>query len=131
MAMSPRPANLTVVTATTGAPCPETIGLTDFLVDDRPTYTIDEAASLLGVSKSTAYECAHTGELPVLRLGRRLLVTRVTLLQLLGLDALLPNLTANGRQRLRRTRWRRLPEPAGTDEPVPDRARPHGQRPTE
>ena len=41
------------------------------------TFTIDQAATLLGISKSTAYDSAHRGELPVLRFGRRLVVTRV------------------------------------------------------
>ena len=36
------------------------------------TVTIDEAAALLGLSRSPAYRAAARGELPTLRFGRRL-----------------------------------------------------------
>ena len=48
------------------------------------TFTVQEAADLLGICRSTAYECVHRGDLPALRLGRRLLVTRATLESMLG-----------------------------------------------
>jgi excisionase family DNA binding protein len=54
--------------------------------DDRLTYTLTEAASRLGISRALAYEAAHRGELPVCRIGRRVLVPRVALLRLLGQD---------------------------------------------
>jgi excisionase family DNA binding protein len=41
------------------------------------TYTIDEFAQRLGVGRNTAYEAAHRGEIPVIRIGKRLLVPRV------------------------------------------------------
>jgi excisionase family DNA binding protein len=95
------------------------------LPDGQLTFTINEAAAALGISKSTAYECAHRGELPALRFGRRLVVTRTTLVTLLGLEQVAPtNTQANGRRRPRRTRWIRLPNgkiTAGT----PDWAVPH------
>ena len=50
----------------------------------RLTYTVQEAAELLGISRSAAYECVHRGEIPALTLGRRLLVTRTTLESMLG-----------------------------------------------
>ena len=40
------------------------------LPPERLTFSIAEAATMLGISKSTAYECAHRGELPVLTFGR-------------------------------------------------------------
>ena len=52
----------------------------------RLTYTLTEAASRLGISRALAYEAAQRGELPVCRIGRRVLVPRVALLRLLGLD---------------------------------------------
>jgi excisionase family DNA binding protein len=55
---------------------------------DRLTWTITEAAKLLGISRATAYEAAHRGELPVRLIGRRMLVPRVALLRLLERDAL-------------------------------------------
>ena len=50
----------------------------------RLTFTVTEAADLLGVSRSTAYECVRRGEIPSLTLGRRILITRSSLEQLLG-----------------------------------------------
>jgi len=52
--------------------------------DGRLTWTVTEAAKLLGISRASAYEAAHRGELPVRVIGRRLLVPRVALLRLLG-----------------------------------------------
>ena len=51
--------------------------------DGRLTWTIPEAAKLLGISADSAYEAAHRGELPVRVIGRRLLVPRGALLRLL------------------------------------------------
>jgi excisionase family DNA binding protein len=57
------------------------------LQPDRLTWTITEAAQLLGISRATAYEAAHRGELPVRLIGRRMLVPRVALLRLLEQEA--------------------------------------------
>jgi excisionase family DNA binding protein len=54
--------------------------------DGRLTYTLTEAASRLGISRALAYEAAQRGELPVCRIGRRVLVPRAALLRLLGQD---------------------------------------------
>jgi excisionase family DNA binding protein len=56
------------------------------LDDDKLTYTLAEAASRLGISTSLAYEAAHRGELPVCRIGRRILVPRAALLRFLEQD---------------------------------------------
>jgi excisionase family DNA binding protein len=45
----------------------------------RRTLTIDEAAKELGISKASAYEAARTGELPTIKIGRRILVPTVAL----------------------------------------------------
>ena len=52
--------------------------------DGRLTWTVTEAAQLLGISRASAYEAAHRGELPIRVIGRRMLVPRVALLRLLG-----------------------------------------------
>jgi len=52
--------------------------------DGRLTWTVTEAAMLLGISRASAYEAAHRGELPVRVIGRRMLVPRVALLRLLS-----------------------------------------------
>ena len=43
------------------------------------TMTVEAAARELGISRNTAYECARTGQIPTVRLGRRLLVPRAAL----------------------------------------------------
>ena len=40
------------------------------------TLTVTEAGKLLGISRNSAYEAARKGQLPVIRIGRRLLVSR-------------------------------------------------------
>ena len=49
------------------------------------TVSVDEAARLLGVSRSAAYRAAAAGDIPTLRLGRRLYVPTARLLELLGI----------------------------------------------
>lgn len=41
------------------------------------TLTIDEAARALGISRNSAFAAAHRGEIPTIRIGRRLLVPKV------------------------------------------------------
>jgi excisionase family DNA binding protein len=55
--------------------------------DDRLTWSVAEAADLLGISRTSAYEAAHRGELPVKVIGRRMLVPRAALLRLLDDEA--------------------------------------------
>jgi excisionase family DNA binding protein len=43
-------------------------------VATRSTITVSEAANLLGIGRTAAYEAARRGELPTRRLGRRLIV---------------------------------------------------------
>ena len=45
--------------------------------------TIQEAAEILRIGRSAAYEAARTGELPVIQFGRRKLVPRAALEKLL------------------------------------------------
>lgn len=52
----------------------------------RLTVTIEEAAKLLGIGRTSAYDAARRGELPTIRIGRLLLVPRVRLEQLLNGD---------------------------------------------
>ena len=47
------------------------------------TYTVTEVAELLGISRSSAYECVRRGEIPSLTLGRRVVVPRRALEALL------------------------------------------------
>jgi excisionase family DNA binding protein len=45
-------------------------------MEDRLTLTVDEAAQVLGISRALAYELVARGELPSLRLGRRIVIPR-------------------------------------------------------
>jgi excisionase family DNA binding protein len=51
---------------------------------ERQTYTVDEAARILGISRNCAYDAVRRGEIPAIRLGRRLVVARTALELLLG-----------------------------------------------
>jgi len=50
---------------------------------NEPTLRVEHAGRLLGISRSTAYEAARSGEIPALRFGRRLVVPTAALLELL------------------------------------------------
>lgn len=52
------------------------------MAEIRLTLSVDEAASLLGISRALAYELIARDELPSLRLGRRIVVPRRALEQL-------------------------------------------------
>jgi len=43
-------------------------------LEGRATITVAEAATLIGIGRTAAYEAARRGELPTRRLGRRLVV---------------------------------------------------------
>ena len=43
---------------------------------ERETYTIDETASVLGISRTHAYRMAASGALPTVRLGSKILIPR-------------------------------------------------------
>jgi excisionase family DNA binding protein len=76
--------------ANTATGCPST-GITDVsavLSGDRLVLSVAEAGRLLGVSRAFAYELAARGELPTIRLGRRILVPKAALLAMVGLSYL-------------------------------------------
>jgi excisionase family DNA binding protein len=54
---------------------------------ERLTYSVAEAAKLLGMSTAVAYERTRTGELPSIRIGSRILIPRRRLEKLLGVSA--------------------------------------------
>ena len=51
---------------------------------ERRTTSIEEAARELGLSRNSAYDAAKRGDLPTIRMGRRLLVPRAALEALLN-----------------------------------------------
>jgi excisionase family DNA binding protein len=60
---------------------------TDLDAGGRVTRTVPEAAQLLGLSESATYEAVGRGQIPAVKIGRRVLVKR---------DALLAMLTSAG-----------------------------------
>ena len=53
----------------------------------RVTISVEEAASLLGIGRSAAYDAARRGQLPTRRLGRRLFVPVPAFFAWLGLTS--------------------------------------------
>jgi excisionase family DNA binding protein len=51
---------------------------------ERQTVTVEEAATILGVGRNKAYEAARSGEIPIIRIGKRLLVPLAALQRLLA-----------------------------------------------
>jgi excisionase family DNA binding protein len=62
---------------------------------ERRTYTVTEAATVLGISRTSAYERVRAGDLPALRLGRRIVIARAVV------DAFVSGLAIAGDRRQR------------------------------
>jgi excisionase family DNA binding protein len=43
------------------------------------TYTVPEAAEVLGIGRSAAYQAVHTGEIPSIKIGYRIIIPKVAL----------------------------------------------------
>ena len=48
------------------------------------TYSIEETAKLLHISRNACYEAAKTGQVPIVRIGKRILVPKIALEKLLN-----------------------------------------------
>ena len=57
-------------------------------IERQRTMSVTQVAAVLGISRTTAYECVHSGELPALRLGGRIVVP------IQAIDALLESASA-------------------------------------
>jgi hypothetical protein len=56
--------------------------------DQQPTLNLwPETGHILGLSKQSVYNAARCGEIPTIRLGKRLVVPTAALRRLLSLDA--------------------------------------------
>ena len=51
---------------------------------ERATITVEEAAPILGIGRSSAYNAAARGDLETIRVGKRILVPVPKLRRLLG-----------------------------------------------
>ncbi len=61
-------------------PVPAIADLADAGLEDLPTVlTIPETAKILRIGRNSAYEAAHRGQIPTIKIGKRLLVPRKAL----------------------------------------------------
>jgi excisionase family DNA binding protein len=51
--------------------------------DGRDAFSVDESAEILKISRGSAYAAAKSGDLPTVRIGKRLIVPRHSLERLL------------------------------------------------
>ena len=63
------------------------------------TMTVAEAAGLLGISRTSAYECVRRGELRAVRLGRRLVVPCSVMDEILAGPVAMTNADATSHER--------------------------------
>jgi excisionase family DNA binding protein len=61
----------------------EVLGSRGASASESLTLSVPETARLLGISRALAYDLVRRGELPALRLGRRRLVPRAALADLM------------------------------------------------
>lgn len=54
---------------------------------ERQTLSVVEAAKIMGVGKSVAYEAAKTGQIPSVRIGNRILVLKKAFYRMLEGEA--------------------------------------------
>jgi excisionase family DNA binding protein len=50
---------------------------------DRKTLSVAQAGEVLGIGRSAAYQAARAGQIPTIRIGRRLLVPIIALEEML------------------------------------------------
>jgi hypothetical protein len=51
----------------------------------EPTISVERAGTLLSLSRPCAYEAAARGDIPTIRIGRRIIVPTAKILAMLGL----------------------------------------------
>jgi excisionase family DNA binding protein len=60
---------------------------TTSLLREPATLTVIEAAAVLGISRNAAYAAVANGDIPSIRIGKRILVPRHRLIEILGAPA--------------------------------------------
>ena len=53
------------------------------MISERETLTVEEAATRLGIGRNSAYEGVKSGDIPSVRIGKRIVVPRRALDRLL------------------------------------------------
>ena len=56
----------------------------DQKVYEKSVYTVAQVAKMFGINRNLAYELARRGELPAIRLGKRLVCPKQAIDRLLG-----------------------------------------------
>ena len=64
------------------------------MVTERLTVTVEEAAKILGIGRNSTYQAVARGDIPAIRVGRRLLIPRVQIERLLSGEKR-PSISAN------------------------------------
>ncbi|WP_043615256.1 helix-turn-helix domain-containing protein [Nonomuraea candida] len=59
--------------------------MTTTQLSDRPTMSVAEAAAVLGLHRDAAYDAVRRGDLPSIRIGRKILIPTAKLASMLGL----------------------------------------------
>ena len=64
-------------------------GVVDLVPDPavEPTMNVDRVAEALNISRASAYEGVKTGEIPSIKIGRRIVVPTAAVRRMLLLDA--------------------------------------------
>lgn len=52
--------------------------------NERLTYDVGTAAKLLGLSRNSAYQACLNGQIPHLKIGKRILIPRIALQRMLA-----------------------------------------------
>lgn len=53
----------------------------------RPTMSVEDAGRIFGMGRSSAYEAVRNGDLPVIRIGKKLVVSTAVVRRMLSLDS--------------------------------------------
>ncbi|MGF1628288.1 MAG: helix-turn-helix domain-containing protein [Kiloniellaceae bacterium] len=61
--------------------------MTNHRETERQTINVEEAARRLGIGRAAAYEAAKRGDLPTIKIGRRLLVPKAAFERMLAGNA--------------------------------------------
>lgn len=71
--------------ASKNKPLPQAVTLPT--AEERPTMSVPEVCVILGISRQHGYHAVNAGDIPAIRLGRKVLVPTAELRRLLGVDA--------------------------------------------
>ena len=64
--------------------------MSDPSITNAHTMTVTETAEMLGISRSSAYECVRAGSIPSIRLGSRIVIPKQAVAHILDVAAQLP-----------------------------------------